>query len=150
MERKKILIIDKEPDSMFRPIRFLKEKYDVQIVICQDGLMNFKKHWEEKEHLKNGLEHYDVIIIEPYFGHHPLYTYEETTEATQTGWFLYRDFMRDLPTPIVIWTYPTEQYMYGKDNYPERQWGENAIILKKDGTNDYSLVELIERLYKKL
>ncbi|MFA6256000.1 MAG: hypothetical protein WC606_02345 [Candidatus Absconditabacterales bacterium] len=149
MERKKILVIEKEPKMMPRIIRFLKEKHDVQIVSSQEGLMNFKKTYEEKEHLQNGLEHYDCIIMEPYFSHHPRYTYEETDDAMQTGWFLYRDFMKDLPRPIAIWTYPTWQYMYGPNNHPDRKWGDNVIIIRKDGTNDYSLVELVELLCKK-
>jgi len=148
-ERKKILIIEKDGGYyQGRPIRFLKEKHDVQIVISQEGLTNLKKKWEDDEKLPNGLEHYNIIIMEPYFSHHPRYTYEETDDATQTGWFLYRDFMKDLARPVVIWTYLVEQYTYPTDRYPHRKWGENVTIKRKDGSDDDSLLKIVEELCK--
>ena len=147
MNKKKVLVIEKEPEMLHRVLRFLKEEHDVQVVSSQEGLMNFKRKWEDEDHLENGLEHYDIIIMEPYFTHHPRYSYEETDGATQTGWFLYRDFMKDFKTTkVAIWTHPTEQYLYGPNNYPNRKWDKHVTIVQKDATDDYSLVRLVEEL----
>ena len=123
-----------------RPLRFLKEKHDVQLCISQSGIDNItRKHTE-------GLDHFDVIFMEPYFPFHPRYTYEETDSSTQTGWFLYKDLMKDLKkAKIVILTYPTEQYTYGPNNYPEREWGPNVTIRRKS-TEDNYLIQIVKEL----
>lgn len=135
----KVLIIEKEPEMLYRPIGFLEKVHEVQIVKKQEGLINFSKAREE------GLDYYDIIFMEPYFPQYPNYTYEETDDATQTGWFLYKDYLKDLKTAkIVIWTHPVEQYTYNENHYPERRWGPNVVGIRKKSSDDDSLINLVK------
>ena len=139
MEKKKILIIDASNFIEFRCVRFLKKKHEVQIVISPAAINNIMALHKE------GLDYFDFIFMEPYFPNGK-YGYRETDDAMQTGWFLYRDLMRDLKNAkIIILTYPIEQYDYSKRNYPERKWGENVVgIRRKSGEDDRLLIDMVE------
>jgi len=138
-EKKKILIIDASNFIEFRCVRFLKEKYEVQIVISPAAINNIMALHKE------GLDYFDFIFMEPYFPNGK-YGYIETDENVQTGWFLYRDLMRDLKNAkIIIISYFTDRYSYSKSNYPERKWGENVVgIRRKNGEDDQLLIDMVE------
>src|SRR5574344_2899563 len=126
---KKVLIIER--DHHLNPLyhNILAGKYELEFADSIDILQN-----RALRHQPQGrLEYYDLIVMDPYISHYPLYTYTETFSMRQTGWFLYRDFMADLKTKIIIWTNSVEQYSYGENNYPGRAWGPNvAGVFKKD------------------
>jgi hypothetical protein len=138
---KKILVIER--DSQFN--RFysdiLKKNYQVEFADCIDTMNNYIAYHQNE----GGLQYYDVIIMDPYFSNYPLYGYEETFLGMQTGWFVYRDFMQNLTSVIIIWTYPTGQYIYNEGYYPERSWGKNvAGVFRKDYSSRY-LLDLVEK-----
>ncbi len=138
---KKILVIERDMRMDRLYLDVFKEKYKVDFVCCIDGVQNRISQHQDA----GGLEYYDVIIMDPYFSHYPLYNYEETFAGMQTGWFVYRDFMQKLTSTVIIWTHPIEQYNYNERNYPERTWGRNvAGVFRKDYTTPY-LLELVER-----
>jgi hypothetical protein len=142
MRKLKILIIDASQFIEFRCVRFLKEKHEVQICISLEALDNIiGRHPEE-------LDYFDLIFIEPYFPNGKKYGYRETNDALQTGWFIYRDFLKDLAkAKIAVITHPTEQYVYSERNFPGRSWGENMVgLFRKNGTDDDFLINLAEQL----
>lgn len=138
---KKILVIERDTQMNHLYLDVFKEKYKVDFVNCIDGVQNLI----DLHQSDGGLEYYDVIIMDPYFSHYPLYDYDETLAGMQTGWFVYRDFMKNLTSTVIIWTHPIAQYNYNESNYPERAWGRNvAGVFRKDYTTPY-LLELVER-----
>ncbi|MFZ2310906.1 MAG: hypothetical protein WAW11_05175 [Patescibacteria group bacterium] len=145
---KKVLVI--EGDKRMLPLysylfKQKKEEYDVEFAVCIEVIQN--RIEQHQDH--GGLDYYDIVIMEPYISHYPLYDYKETWSAMQTGWFIYRDFMQNLTTPIIIWTYPIELYTYNESNYPDRAWGANvAGIFRKDLNSPY-LLELIDKYARK-
>ena len=148
--KKKILVLDRDFDCN-RRIRFLEEKHEVIKTTSQTGLLNFKEKFEQDFGFKNGLEYFDMIIMEPYWDPFPMFGYEETDEATQTGYFLYKKIMEDLPdTKVVIWTHPVEQYNYPNSwpkRYPNRSWGKNMVGFAHKNPDDDSMLQIVEKYF---
>lgn len=142
---KNVLIIEGDTRMISLYLDLFREGYNVEFATCIEVFQD-----RIDQHRKNGgLDYYDIIIMEPYISNFPLYDYEETFSALQTGWFIYRDFMQNITTPVIIWTHPIEQYIYNESNYPDRVWGANvAGIFRKDFTSPY-LLELIDKYARK-
>lgn len=142
MKKLKILLIDASQFTQFRCVRFLKDKHEVQLCISLEALDNIINLHQE------GLDYFDLILIEPYFPNGKKYSYHETSDALQTGWFIYRDFLKDLAkTKVAVITYPTEQYVYSERNFPGRAWGENMVGIFRKSWEDDMLLNLVEKLF---
>lgn len=134
---KKILLICGEPEKLLDSLKSLQAQHDVDLAISVSAVYNcFKLHEEE-----GGLDYYDLIIMDPELNPDPMYNYVKSDSGQQTGWFLYQDFMKDLKTPIIIWTFFEEEYTYSASRYPKRRWGVNmAGIIKKSYSSDSLLL----------
>ncbi len=139
--KKLILIIDGEKmDSTFRAKRVLAQKYWVEEVESQNGLDNFLEHLRQE----GKVPYYS--FLEPAFDFRPRYSPEMTNDGVQTGYFLNRDVLAPLKIPVIIWTYPINQYIYGLNNFPERKWDENVIAIHRKSGEDNSMVDIINSL----
>lgn len=142
MENKKILIIDPDAQRVCsRQIRALERAgCIVELAIVIEAIAN-------RKNMHKGLDYYDVIFLEPFFpgGNH--YSSNDTHDYLHTGWFIYRDYLKDLiNTKVVIWSYCIEDYSYPTPQYPNREWGKNVFVKLKDNANDDSLVDIVKKI----
>jgi len=139
-ERKKILIIDPESEMMYRLINKLKEHHDVMIA---GGSKQTQNYYNAK--IFDKLNYFDVIFLEPVM---PcgIFSLEKTKNGMDTGWPLYNKFLRELKkTKVVIWSHTPNDFIYPNKIYPDRKWGDNVTIVRKDGSDDDSLLKVVER-----
>jgi len=135
---KKILLICGEPERLLSALQSLKAQHDVDLADSVPSVLNCSKLHEDE----GGLDFYDLIIMDPELDPDLLYEDKETDSGKQTGWFLYGDFMEDLKTPIVIWTFFPEEYVYKTSHYPKRKWKENVVGIIKKSYSDDALLKI--------
>ncbi|MFA5747848.1 MAG: hypothetical protein WC872_01920 [Candidatus Absconditabacterales bacterium] len=121
--KKKILIIDHEPEYQGRPIRFLEKIYEVKLAISLNAINNRLN--ENK---------FDLIFIEPFF------PYGKDYEDINV-WLFYDEKLKNLSCPIVLWSHhPILLSVFEKYT-----WGENVSTLEKNA-DDNCLVEKAKEL----
>ena len=132
MPKPKVLLITKNPEHLPRCLDRLKQDCEVEITKSISGLQNYMDNHDD------GLNYYDIILMDPYLNYTPLFSYEETDEGLLTGWLLYHSFMKDLEIKVVI-------YSHIIDTYTELNWGSNVELSMQHTNDDDYFISLVKQ-----
>jgi len=122
---KKVLVIYDRPGRYPRALKALEEEHIVERVSNIYGIENNLSRYKTE----GGVNHHDIIVMDPYFNPDPAYGYKKTEEGRHTGWFICGDYLKEFEGRIIIWSPSSEWYNYPTANYPKRKWKSNVKII---------------------
>lgn len=93
--KRRILVIEDEEEMNFRPINRLMEQYEVKIARSVAAAKNIINIYPG--------DYFELIFLDIMMEPGP-YEAAETDDGMETGWVLYQEKLRELPTKIIVWT----------------------------------------------
>jgi CheY-like chemotaxis protein len=127
IQKKKILIIEDQPEMNPRIIAKLKDHYDVTIANSVNSVLNY---------LKKGLN-FELIFLDIMLPPYP-YKLDETNNGLETGWVLYQKELKDKSIKIILWS-------RFHDILFKKEWGSNVVDKAVKSTDDFQLLELARK-----